>query len=303
MLRVVARLLLTGAFKYRPTRTLGFEPASRGFHLGLAKGVIPAQRSLLLALGTRYSSSASDKDQTPLVDSSSGPEVSAGTPRSGHNSDDQSKKKKKAKSETNPKVSAGTPRSGHNSDDQSKKKKKAKSETNPKKNKDGGVKGNENKASKFKNKKKHKEGNERIIAALADAINEDDWPGIIRHSTLNPQLLDGWYPGESDWQAAHRMSEALVGIRGDIYENGAISARKLAKVIARKHMGQVTYLPEVEDEDEMELYRNWGPAIGYDFEEVWAAEAERSERLNKKRSEAGKSGKPGKPDGSRPGSA
>ncbi|EUC55053.1 hypothetical protein RSOL_086490, partial [Rhizoctonia solani AG-3 Rhs1AP] len=152
-----------------------------------------------------------------------------------------------------------------------------------------------------KNKKKPKKGNGHIVAALAKAIQEDDWPGIIRHSTLNLQYLDGWYPGESDGLAAHRMSEALGEVPEEewenIQENGIISPRKLAKVIARKHMGQVNHLPEVEDEEEMELYRNWEPAIGYDFEEVWAEISKHEGQMNSKK------GKSGKSDGSRPGSA
>ncbi|KAL5634221.1 hypothetical protein ACGC1H_006143 [Rhizoctonia solani] len=271
MLRVVTRSVSTGVLNYCPTRTLGVGLGSRRFHIRLAKRVIPTRASQSRAVGTRCFSNTSDNEQTPSVHSPSSQEVSNSTPESGQNAGDCSKAKKKVSSETK-----------------------------PKNNEDSSVKRKKNKGSKSKNKK----GNEHIVAALAKAIQEDDWPGIIRHSTLNPQYLDGWYPGESDWLAAHRMSEALGEVPEEewenIQENGVISPKKLAKVIARRHMGEVNHLPEVEDEEEMEFYRNWAHAIGYDFEEVWAALSKHEEKPNKKKS---KSDKSGKPDGSRPGSA
>ncbi|CAE6519066.1 unnamed protein product [Rhizoctonia solani] len=261
MLRVVTRSAFTGALNYCLNRTLGFKPG-REFQLGLAKDIRSAQRSLRWALSTRYSSSTLGSHQTPSASSPSSGDAPSSTSGPTQNSDGHSGEKRNV----GPKINL--------KDNQAKEKEKT------------------NKASKSKKekkKKKKKEEQERIIAALAEAIEKDDWPNIIRHSTLNPQLLDGWHPdeGESDWLAAHRMSEALGAIPeeewGDIQENGIISTQKLARVIARKHMGEVTYLPEVEDEEEMELYRNWKDAIGYDFEEVWAAEQERLEKIEQRR--------------------
>ncbi|KAH7338448.1 hypothetical protein B0J17DRAFT_423806 [Rhizoctonia solani] len=120
--------------------------------------------------------------------------------------------------------------------------------------------------TRLQNEKKPKQGNKEIVAALIDAINEDDWPMIIRYSTLDPRNLQGWYPGESEWLAAHRMSQAFTAIPEDkwdyVSKKGVISVPKLARILAKKNMRHVEFLPEPDDPRRLSFIKTGAILLG-----------------------------------------
>ncbi|CEL63480.1 hypothetical protein RSOLAG1IB_10797 [Rhizoctonia solani AG-1 IB] len=143
---------------------------------------------------------------------------------------------------------------------------KATSEKDSKKNERSKVK----RKKKSKAKKKSNTGNEHIVAALAKAINEDDWPNIIRYSTLDPQNLEWWHPDDSEWLAGNRMGIALSVLTKNQWKQvlnskGIVSTHKLAQVLAKKHMGQIDYLPNLDDPDEIQFYKDWGLPLPFDW--------------------------------------
>ncbi|CAE6451689.1 unnamed protein product [Rhizoctonia solani] len=194
--------------------------------------------------------------------------------------------------------SVGTLKTGRDSGDSAEERKKDKNEKDSKNEDKSKVK----RKKKFKGKNKPNKGNKHIVAALAGAINKDDWPNISRHSTLDPQNLEGWHPDESEWLAGHRLGMALSVLTENQWDRvqdseGVISTQKLAQVLAKKHMGQVDHLPDLDDPEEIQFYKNWGSPLpfGYDFDTVWLEPSGPSKSR--------KTGNPGKPDESRPDSA
>jgi hypothetical protein len=77
---------------------------------------------------------------------------------------------------------------------------------------------------------------------------------------------------------------------------GVISTQKLAQVLAKKHMGQIDYLPNLDDPDEIHFYEDWDLPLPFD------CDLDEMESRPSGPTKPKKSGNPERPDGPCPGS-